>query len=240
MWCHAGFDTHAHHTGGYSSIADVYKANPKPIAYFQDGCHVSDFAAGRGKAFLGGAYVFNKSPTALLCMSGSRSGQWLGLMAKVMFQELGKNTCVGQAFKLWFGPYENKSEPGDKQNFIGWNYGYNIFGDPLITLVSRTPVITALHEDGRTAPRPFHVASLSNGRGMTIHNLTPSTTISIIPKMYTIAGRRISCLAIGGQNNGSPSVTSYSAPVSNGAYIISLQAGSFDDAQQIQLVKYYK
>ncbi|MBN1130040.1 MAG: hypothetical protein JXA71_13700, partial [Chitinispirillaceae bacterium] len=77
MWCHAGYSVHGHHTGGSSSMGEVYNANPKPITYFHDGCHVSDFAAGRDRAFLGGCYVFNKSPSALMCMSGSRSGQWL-------------------------------------------------------------------------------------------------------------------------------------------------------------------
>ncbi|MBN1306977.1 MAG: hypothetical protein JXA18_03610, partial [Chitinispirillaceae bacterium] len=176
MWCHADYNLHAHHTGGYSNMSEVYKANPKPIAYFQDGCHVSDFAAGRGKSFLGGCYVFNKSPTALMCLSGSRSGQWLGLMARVMFQELAKNTCVGQAFKIWFKPYQDKSEPRDKEYFIGWNYGYNIFGDPMITLVERDAVVEVT-ERNRIDPIIGNVDCMIKGRtltfGYTLSTATP-------------------------------------------------------------------
>ena len=91
--CHAGHTAHYHHTDGRTSVDDVMNANPKPITYFHDGCHVSDFAAGGGRSFLGGAYVFNESPTALLCLSGSRSGQWLGLMARVMYESMAENTC---------------------------------------------------------------------------------------------------------------------------------------------------
>ncbi|MBN1575830.1 MAG: hypothetical protein JW913_04715 [Chitinispirillaceae bacterium] len=233
MWCHAGYNAHSHHTGGNSSMGEVYKANPKPIAYFHDGCHVSDFAAGRGKSFLGGCYVFNKSPTALMCLSGSRSGQWLGLMAKVMFQELAKNASVGQAFKTWFAPYQNKSEPRDKQNFIGWNYGYNIFGDPMITLVSRNGV-TAVRETA--PPRNLDIHYARHGGAVTFFYTLPGKACVDLD-LLSLTGKQVQSLTSGMQDPGPHSVTATSSAVANGAYIISLKTGSMHGSQRLNIVK---
>ncbi|MBN1307216.1 MAG: hypothetical protein JXA18_04825 [Chitinispirillaceae bacterium] len=233
MWCHAGYNAHGHHTGGSSSMSEIYKANPKPIAYFHDGCHVSDFAAGRGKSFLGGSYVFNKSPTALMCLSGSRSGQWLGLMAKVMFQELAKNSCVGQAFKIWFGPYQDKSEPRDKQNFIGWNYGYNIFGDPMITLVERSAVVEVVEND-RIDPIIGSVHCMAIGRSLTFVQASPAAFGTEFD-LLTLAGRRMPMSRVA--NDGTRSGAVHSAAAANGAYVISLKAGPSVGARHINVVE---
>ncbi len=235
MWCHANFDAHYHHTGGSSTINDVYKSNPKPVAYFQDGCHVSDFVAGRGKAFLGGAYVFNKSPTALLCLSGSRSGQWLGLMAKEMFQALSKNTCVGQAFKIWFAPYQNKSEPRDKQNFIGWNYGYNIFGDPMITLVERSGVVEVAQECKRK-PIIGDVYSLTNRKTMIIR-LTSTTDLPFDIDLFTLSGKRLHPSFESSTNHFPHATILNYGSTANGAYIVSLKTASIRYAKRINIVE---
>jgi hypothetical protein len=221
MWCHASYNVHAHHTGGNSSIADIMNTNPKPVAYFHDGCHVSDFAAGRGRAFLGGAYVFNKSPTALMCMSGSRSGQWLGLMARKMFQELAKNTCVGQAFKIWFSEYQNTSEERDKQNFIGWNYGYNIFGDPMITLVEQVPVsIVQKAESALQSGRLY--CSVNNGTIDISYMIRDKSPVTI--DIFDISGKLIHGIHKGVHNSGIGKTSVSSEIFPAGSYIVVLKS----------------
>lgn len=234
MWCHAGHNAHYHHTGGATTVRDVYEANPKPIAYFQDGCHVSDFAAGRGGSFLGGAYVFNKSPTALLCLSGSRSGQWLGLMAREMFEDLAKNTCVGQAFKTWFGPYQNRSEERDKQNFIGWNYGYNIFGDPLITLVSRDPVVK-IKQRIQDASAPYVKCIINRGAISISYALPQNSPVEV--QLYTVSGKCIHSLVKCSPQNGHCPVRFSSEGMSNGSYILTLRSDGYNAYKRITIVK---
>ena len=237
LWCHADYNVHAFYDNSqYAELTmgDVYKANPKPIAYTHDGCHVSDFAAGNGKSFLGGSYVFSKSPTALVVLSGSRSGQWIGLMGKTMYQELGKNTCFGQAFKVWFRDYENTSEAQDVQNFIGWNYGYNIFGDPMITLVKRNAVNAKENEQPDPIIGKVHYAA--NSRAMTF-DYTLSTNTSVDLDLFTITGKRIQSLVSGMQNRGPHSVAINSTVLANGTYIISLKSGVLNESQRLNIVK---
>lgn len=234
MWCHAGHDAHYHHTGGATTTRDVYEANPKPIAYFQDGCHVSDFAAGRGRGFLGGAYVFNKSPTALLCLSGSRSGQWLGLMAGVMFEELSKNTCIGQAFKIWFSDYENRSEERDKQNFIGWNYGYNIIGDPMITLVSREPVVKTI--------QPFYneyfhsLQCRTGGSSFILSYVVPFDATTHI-SVHTVSGKHVFSTVRKVVRNTLTTVQLSPEQIPNGTYILTLHFGGHTTNRRITIVR---
>lgn len=232
MWCHAGHNAHYHHTGGSTSTADVYNANPKPVAYFHDGCHVSDFAAGNGRSFLGGAYVFNKSPASLLCLSGSRSGQWLGLMARVMFQELAKNTSVGQAFKIWFTPYQNTSEERDKQNFIGWNYGYNIFGDPLITLVSRDKVHAV--QEANAALNLKKPGITFNNKTLTItHLLTQTSNVSV--NIYDMSGKRVHHIYNTNQPAGLQSLTLDTKVLPTGSYIVSFRNGKDTMTERVSI-----
>ncbi len=234
MWCHAGHTAHAHHTGGATTMQEVYEANPKPVAYFHDGCHVSDFAAGRGRGFLGGTYVFNKSPTALLCLSGSRSGQWLGLMARVMFEELAKNTCVGQAFKIWFGPYQNKDEKRDKQNFIGWNYGYNIFGDPLITLVNRDKVVE-INRQTNEAFLPTMNYRINNGSVIITGVLPQDSPVEL--HLYAVSGKCIHRQVSNSSRNGPAALRLHPGNISNGSYLLTLRSDAFTTYEKITIVK---
>ena len=151
-----------------------------------------------------------------------------------MFQELAKNTCVGQAFKIWFKPYQDKSEPRDKEYFIGWNYGYNIFGDPMITLVERDAVVEVT-ERNRIDPIIGNVDCMIKGRTLTFgYTLSTATPVEI--DLFTIAGKRVPSLMSVARRGGGSVISNWTA-VANGTYIISLKAGSLNDARRLNIVK---
>ncbi|MBN2036832.1 MAG: hypothetical protein JW768_08835 [Chitinispirillaceae bacterium] len=234
MWCHANYNVHGHHTGGSSSMTEVYNAKPKPIAYFHDGCHVSDFAAGRDRAFLGGSYVFNESPTALICMSGSRSGQWIGLMARVMFQAMAKNTCIGQAFLEWFGPYENSDENRNKQNFIGWNYGYNFFGDPMITLITRNAVDVKEYTQKVIAPSELQCVTTGSNVAV-MYSLPQQATVAL--SLFDMKGKLVRGMANGLQQGGVHTVDLNTAALPVGTYVVSLSSTVMAESKRINVVR---
>lgn len=131
LWCHSSYTVHFFENGGELSYRDIYAVPPRPIGYAHDGCHCADWAAGNGRGFTVGAYVFNPSQTSLVAISGTKTGQWIGLQGRQFFEQLGNNECMGKAYKIWFDEYIMNAR--DYTSVIEWDYGYCIIGDPMIT-----------------------------------------------------------------------------------------------------------
>ncbi|MBN1130587.1 MAG: hypothetical protein JXA71_16485 [Chitinispirillaceae bacterium] len=129
MWAHASYRSHSFNVGGGLDVATIYNANPKPVGYNIDGCSAANWSAGNDR-FLCGAYVYNKSPTALTLISTTKTGGMLG--HRSFYQSLGANKCHGQAFLDWIDNMI-KTYNGDYGYVIGWHYGMTIVGDPMIT-----------------------------------------------------------------------------------------------------------
>lgn len=241
MWCHADYNVHAFFDGNnYTdlSMEKVYSANPKPIAYFQDGCHLNDFVAGGNKAFLGGCYVFNKSPTSLVCFGGSKSGQWIGYMGKSLFTELGKNTCLGQAFQIWLSDYIAKEQP-DKNDlyFTSWNYGYNIIGDPMLTFVSQNIVsVNGMQKFSNNTTNWLRSSVLQTGKSIMLsYDLNEKSAVKI--SLYGINGKLAGIISDKSQDRGSYSLNINLADYAEGCYIISISAGKRKAFTQLNIVR---
>lgn len=236
MWCHSGYNAHSFTTGGSLGHAEIMNIKPKPIGYAHDGCHCADWAAGGGKGYTAGAYVYSKSPTSLVCVSGTKTGQWIGLKGKLFFEELGKNTCVGQAFKIWFADYIKREGDSNVPYFILWNYGYVILGDPMLGFIS-VPA-TGLNKEILQPVNTNYLDcnTLVNGRQMSISYTIPLTAL-VEMKLYDVSGREIHTMINKTQHQGNYTVTAAINEIPDGTYILKLKAGSFYASKKIEVMK---
>ena len=132
IWTHATHFTHDFYSGGACTEAEVRAGKPRALATNIDGCHACDWAAGLGRTFLGGSYLFNESASSLAVIGTTKVGGMLGFEA--FYLSLGKNNSIGRAFSDWFTA---RLTSGQEMGYIlGWHYGMMIVGDPLIALVS--------------------------------------------------------------------------------------------------------
>jgi hypothetical protein len=131
VWTHAGYDAHNFHTGGLCHESEVHARNPRSVGYNLDGCHICDWPAAQGRYFMCGGYVYNDSPSSLAVIGTSKSGGMLRFHS--FYQELGRNACLGDAFRIWMN---NRIASFEAQSFvISWHYGMTIVGDPLIAFL---------------------------------------------------------------------------------------------------------
>ncbi|MBN1127796.1 MAG: hypothetical protein JXA71_02345 [Chitinispirillaceae bacterium] len=227
LWCHSGYTAHSFSNGGSLNYTTVYNANPKPIGYAHDGCHLADWAAAGTRGYLGGAYVFNKSPTALVCIAGSRTGQWIGNKGQRLFEEIGKNTCVGKAYQVWFDAYCNSSEmTRDVPYFMAWNYGMLILGDPMLTFIIRLQTGTAQRVMNRAEPAAFlRLRPTASGLNRAItFNLPQQTDLTV--RVYELSGKTVFAETRENQQAGPHEMILPAARLPQGTYIVSLDAGS--------------
>ena len=131
VWTHSTYEYHKFHTGGICYEREVHDQNPMSIGYNIDGCHACDWAAGGGKYFLGGGYIYNGSPSSLVVIGTTKVGGMLEFDS--FYQTLGQNNCIGQAFLDWFNDRLNSDE--ERGYIIGWHYGMTTIGDPLIAFL---------------------------------------------------------------------------------------------------------
>jgi hypothetical protein len=78
-----------------------------------------------------GSYLYNDSPSSLAVIGTSKSGGMLRFHS--FYRELGRNACLGEAFRVWM----NERILGfDAPSFvISWHYGMTIVGDPLVAFL---------------------------------------------------------------------------------------------------------
>jgi len=132
IWTHATYLYHDFYSGGACTEAEVRAGKPQALAYNIDGCHACDWAAGLGRAFLGGSYLFSGSASSLAVIGTTKVGGMLGF--EEFYRSLGENSCLGRAFSDWF---TSRLTSGQEMGYIlGWHYGMTIVGDPLVTLVA--------------------------------------------------------------------------------------------------------
>jgi hypothetical protein len=222
LWCHSSNSAHSFANGGALNYTAVYNANPRPIGYAHDGCHLADWAAANNRGYLGGAYVFNKSPTALVCVAGTRTGQWIGLKGQRMFEEIGKNTCVGKAYQVWFDAYCNSSEmTRDIPYFMAWNYGMLILGDPMLTFITRmqTNVRELAHPSHSSGARSLNCSPVKSDGSCRIDWNIPrkdNTEISL----FSLGGKKIATLADKAPCTGSKTIRLTHAGIPDGIYLL--------------------
>jgi|GEM_PF-1860719 len=129
VWAHATFEYHQFYTGGICYEREVREKQPRAVGYNLIGCHGCDWAAGRGRYFLGGSYVYSDSPSSLVVVGTTKVG---GMLEHEPFYEsLGKNQCLGKAFLEWFNDRLRSKE--ERGYIIGWHYGMAIIGDPMVS-----------------------------------------------------------------------------------------------------------
>lgn len=131
VWTHADYFAHSFHTGGLCYESEVHARSPRSVGYNLDGCHICDWPAAEGRSFLCGGYVYNDSPTSLAVIGTSKSGGMLRFHS--FYRELGRNACLGEAFRRWMN---DRILSDEAQSFvISWHYGMTIVGDPLIAFL---------------------------------------------------------------------------------------------------------
>ncbi len=131
IWTHASHEAHAFYTGGICLEQEVHGRNPRSIGYNIDGCHAGDWAAAEGRYFLSGGYVYNDSPSSLAAISTTKSGGMLAFNS--FYLELGRNSCLGEAFLYWLN--DRLASREDRDYVLCWHYGMTIVGDPLIAFL---------------------------------------------------------------------------------------------------------
>ena len=221
MWCHSGYNAHYFTDGGSLGHSTIMDIKPKPIGYAHDGCHCADWAAGGDRGYTAGAYVYSESPTSLVCISGTKTGQWIGLKGKLFFEELGKNSCIGQAYKIWFADYIAKEGDNNIPYFILWNYGYVILGDPMICFKE---VPTAIKQDNvYTNNSNFNIKPVCNNRIQISYLVSQAGCVSL--RLYNVAGRCVATLVHRAQNKGKYTVDFDSGKVAKGLYVLKLNVG---------------
>jgi hypothetical protein len=238
LWCHSGHTAHSFSNGGSLNYTSVYNANPKPIGYAHDGCHLADWAAAGTRGYLGGAYVFNKSPTALVCVAGSRTGQWIGHKGQRLFEEIGKNTCVGKAYQVWFDAYCNSSEmTRDVPYFMAWNYGMLILGDPMLTFISRmqTGIEKQPSLSGNGSGNLRCVLS-PHKRNITFSYALPQASFVDL-RLCDISGKLVAHLANSKQSEGQHTMHFGTEKVPKGVYIFSLRSGAYTANRQVRIYR---
>lgn len=227
LWCHSGHTGHDFTDGGYLSFVDVHDAAPKPVGYFHDGCSLADWSAADGRGYLGGSYVFNESPTALVCVSGTRTGQWIGTAGRVMFEELAKNTCIGKAYQVWFDRYlKNGEMDRDPHYIMAWNYGYVLLGDPMTTFVTRM-VTDARESDGNFMEKDARLE-------YAVNPFTQKITVScflqkaskITLRFCDLSGREVARTEGAVSSGGRVTLQVNTRGMRSGVYIMSLHSGT--------------
>jgi len=137
--CHS--DPHAHYftRGGELFSSEIKAIPPRALFYNLFCCSASRFTF---NDFLGGAYIFNSSSTALATIGSTKTGSMLNFWA--FYEPLGDGKTFGQAFNDWFNsiaPYSYTE--------ICWHYGMTIIGDPLVVpLVGDPSNIVLLQPNG--------------------------------------------------------------------------------------------
>jgi hypothetical protein len=234
LWCHSGYNAHSFSNGGALDYTTVYNSNPKPVGYAHDGCHLADWAAARNRGYLGGAYVFNKSPTALVCIAGTRTGQWIGLKGDRLFEEIGKNTCVGKAYQVWFDMYCNSSEmTRDVPYFMAWNYGMLILGDPMLTFITRLETDVEKVTDASGKSRGYlNFARSGAQQSMTVSYALPQAT-HVDLRLCDMSGRQVAVLSNERQFGGRHSLRFGVQGLPSGVYILLLRSDIYNDSRRI-------
>ncbi|MBN2185122.1 MAG: T9SS type A sorting domain-containing protein [Candidatus Krumholzibacteriota bacterium] len=134
--CHSNPSAHYFSRGGQLYNTEIRAIPPKAHFYNLFCCSASRYTY---SDFLGGAYIFNPSTTALATVGSTKTGSMLNFWA--FYQPLGEGKTVGQALSDWFNtiaPYSFDE--------ICWHYGMVITGDPLIVPVSGFLSSIVLHQ----------------------------------------------------------------------------------------------
>ena len=127
--CHSNAFQHYFTRGGTLNGPAIKAIPPKALFYNLFCCSAMRYTS---SDFLGGAYVFNPSTTALATIGSTKTGSMLNFWA--FYQPLGEGKTLGQAFNDWFNtiaPYSYSE--------ICWHYGMTITGDPLVVPVASEP-----------------------------------------------------------------------------------------------------
>lgn len=234
LWCHSGHTAHSFSSGGGLSYDDIIAVPPKPIGYAHDGCHCADWAAGNGRGFTVGGYVYNKSETALVAISGTKTGQWIGHKGERFFKELGKNTCIGEAYVLWFEPYINNAT--DMDYFILWDYGYCIIGDPMMTFIGvETPInnnVSSITHSGEY----LKCRTVSSNRKVILSYYLPHSAFVDL-KLYNSSGKAVRTFISEPQRSGVHSSDFSTDLISAGVYVAKLRIGSFTISKFVHIIK---
>jgi hypothetical protein len=236
LWCHSGYTGHEFTDGGHLSYVDVHDAAPKPAGYFHDGCSLADWSAANGRGYLGGSYVFNESPTALVCVSGTRTGQWIGTAGREMFEELSKNTCVGKAYQIWFDKYlKNGEMDRDPHYIMAWNYGYVILGDPMTTFITRM-VTETVDRDNKNAnmidPGLIEYHTNPFTRKMEISFCLQKASEFTL-RLCDLSGKEIACMTNSVPSGGRHMLDLTMEGLNSGVYVISLISGAYKVSRQV-------
>ena len=239
LWCHSGYTSHNFTNGGSLSHSNIMSIKPKAIGYAHDGCHCADWAAGRGKGFTAGAYVYSNSQTSQVCVSGTKTGQWIGKQGKLFFEELGKNTCFGQAYKIWFDDYIKREGDRNTAYFILWDYGYVILGDPMIKFASVPLPSTHVNQkvsQTNSYNKFLKYTSSVSGQKTTITYSVPKTSFVNL-QLYNVSGREVYTLVNSLHSQGRYTVNAVKEEVPDGIYLLSLKAGSYSASLKIKIIK---
>ncbi|MBN1127684.1 MAG: T9SS type A sorting domain-containing protein [Chitinispirillaceae bacterium] len=235
LWCHAGWSAHSFHTGGSLNYTTIYNAKPVPIGYAHDGCHVADWVACTNRGYVVGSYVYSESPTSLVVISGTKTGQWLGHKGQLLFDLMGKNYCIGQAYLEWFTPYINNTR--DWAYFVLWDYGYCIIGDPMISMIS----VMRTNVEKTTAPASISADRLKCTNSSSYRTLALSYDLPrsafVTLKMYNGSGKAVKSVVNEFQKQGIYSVAVATETMPAGIYIVKLQSGSSAISKLTQIVK---
>ncbi|MBN2037682.1 MAG: hypothetical protein JW768_13155 [Chitinispirillaceae bacterium] len=234
LWCHSGYTAHSFSNGGSLNYSTIVAVPPKPIGYAHDGCHCADWAAGNNRGFTVGAYVYNESPTALVAISGTKTGQWIGNKGQRFFEELGKNTCMGEAYKLWFGPYINSAR--DMAYFILWDYGYCIIGDPMMTFIERTTDIKKNTLSLANAGGYLQCSALASSRTVVLSYALPHPA-SVDLGLYNSSGKLVRTVVSGAQGPGTYSSHCSTDRLPAGVYVATLRTNSSAMSKFVHIVK---
>ncbi|MFH0892843.1 MAG: T9SS type A sorting domain-containing protein [Bacteroidota bacterium] len=133
---HSDYLTH-YLTGGSISSTEIFNLGPKAIGYNLYACSACRWTSTNSSSsscFMGGAYVYNSSPTSLVAVGSTKTGSLLGF--NYLFQPLGNGDCMGVALVNWWQNYIGSYHSNDD---VSWFYGISIIGDPMINFLSINP-----------------------------------------------------------------------------------------------------
>lgn len=147
--CHSWAGGHAFTRGGAATSSDIESAVPQAVFYNLFCCSSLRFTEWN---YLGGAYIYNSSPSSLAVIGSTKTGSMLSF--RPFYQPFGAGECFGEAYRQWFNhlaPYSDSE--------IAWHYGMTIAGDPFLRRLE--PVLQVDYPDGLPSDHQLPGAEIS-------------------------------------------------------------------------------
>jgi hypothetical protein len=163
--------------GGYSgtvSNAEIFALEPYALFFNLFACSGTRFVE---ENYSAGWYIF-QNPYGLLAVGSAKVGSMLYFQD--FYRPLGRDSCVGEAFKAWF--------IRNGQSSRAWFYGLNIMGDPTLKPNRR---------EGGFAERPIWSG---DGKGLDVEIVSPHSETDNGPSVLLTPDNKIWVVWTTGRN----------------------------------------